>query len=351
MSDDEDYYDAIYTSSYDENIYYSDTNSVYIKHMLSSSSDSSTNDSYESSEFDDDCPMTDNDMRLFRDLCQKYDMDYCGIIKSTYSCDHYKSLCSIVCPLCPENKNKYQCHNDTMMNIKFGDSIRGKKSVQTLNKSIGFANDNVLYHELLSTSITHIICIKCKHKQKFRKNCEKCKIRFARYICFKCKLMDNCNDPKNHYHCNDCDCCIIGKKRHFKHCNECMMCIQKNKFNKHVCKKDIWDGDRICSICQSSYKSQLLLILKCGHTIHKECYDAHIKSSYKCPECSKTIIDTTRIFSNIAKEIDNTPLHPELKKIVKIKCNDCNKINDVNFHYLGNRCVEPKCRSFNTYEI
>jgi RING finger/CHY zinc finger protein 1 len=87
----------------------------------------------------------------------------------------------------------------------------------------------------------------------------------------------------------------------------------------------------------------------CGHVIHQECFTELIKNTYKCPECCKSITDTKEIFGAIKKEIDNTPLHQELQKIIQIKCNDCDNKNTVQFHYIGNQC--SLCKSFNTYIV
>jgi DNA-directed RNA polymerase subunit RPC12/RpoP len=108
----------------------------------------------------------------------------------------------------------------------------------------------------------------------------------------------------------------------------------------------------MCVVCRDNVRKNTSVIMMCGHVIHMDCYNVLIKSSYKCPECSKTITDTRLIFEKMAREIAHTPLHRDLQTKIDIKCNDCNTVsNDIDFHYIGNRCTNQKCRSFNTYEL
>ena len=267
--------------------------------------------------------------RTFKQICKKYDLY--GIINEiprtaeVYGCDDYKNRCNIICNKCPKDNNIYPCH-------KCHNSIKE------------------IDHELSHYDITMIQCIKCKHKQEFKEICDNCDLKFSSYCCFVCKLMDNTKD-NDIYHCNDCNTCRIGKKSDYEHCNKCKICVEKHMIKKHGCIQGMMDADRLCSICQDGIRSQLSLIMKCGHTIHKICFDLLIKSTYKCPECSQTIKDTTELFKNMAQEIRETTLHSELSRMIKIRCNDCGNENMAQYHYIGTMCPNKKCNSFNTYQI
>lgn len=52
-------------------------------------------------------------------------------------------------------------------------------------------------------------------------------------------------------------------------------------------KKLKLDMDSDCSIClENMLKGQKVILLKCGHTFHKDCIYEHLsKYSYKCPVC------------------------------------------------------------------
>ncbi|VBB18515.1 CHY zinc finger domain-containing protein [Yasminevirus sp. GU-2018] len=329
---------------------------------------------------------------MFKELCKKYDCDFEEQDDSVYACEHYKSLCRIVCPTCPDDDNVFschKCHNVIMLERDLTEKANrnkikkemeekdrkekkeGSKSIkkvkddsdselnQNLNKVSQTTN---VFHELVSSEIEKIVCIKCDHKQKFRRECEKCGTRFASYICFKCRLMDNkCakfgsstdgfSASKNYFHCSDCGCCLVGKRRNYKHCSSCGVCVQKSMFERHPCRKGSLEADRLCSICQSGIRTQTSVIMRCGHVVHQDCYNTLIKATYKCPECQKSITDTKKIFTRMSREIELTPLHPELQKRVTINCNDCGTRSEVDYHYIGNRCSNKKCRSFNTYEV
>lgn len=341
------------TRGYENN---SDSDSDY--YNLSDSSDSNRNvsddnssipDPYESeqsidSDSSDASSTSDNVKRskkkkeqesaLFDQLCEKYNFDFKGIIASSYGCDHYQSRCKIVCPECPEGKDVYpchKCHNAKMMQL---DPLNDKDLTE---------------HDLLSKDIDHVVCMNCSERQEFTGKCKACNTSFARYVCLECKLTNNKGSKDSYYHCKGCGCCFVGKRSDFKHCNKCDVCIQKQQFDNHPCRKANSDNDRVCTICQDGIRTQTPIIMICGHMIHEECYNFLIKESYKCPVCSRTIKDASDIFRKIAQEVQATPLPPDLRKEIKIKCNDCEKENTVSFHYIGSMC--PNCDSFNTYEL
>jgi hypothetical protein len=291
---------------------------------LSDSLSSDSSDSFKKKAFS-----KDKKEKSFKRICKKYDLY--GILNDIprnaeiSGCDDYKNRCNIICDKCPEDKNIYPCH-------KCHNSI------------------NEIGHELLHHDIKMIQCIKCKCKQEFKDRCEKCDLIFSSYYCYDCKLMDNTKD-REIYHCDKCNACRIGKQSDYEHCDKCKICVQKDNIKTHGCIQGMMDADRLCPICQDGIRTQISLIMKCGHTIHKECFDLLIKNTYKCPECSQTIKDTKELFKNMAQEIRETTLHSELHRMVKIRCNDCNNENMAQYHYIGTMCPNQKCKSFNTYQI
>lgn len=326
------------------------------------------------------------DRALFNDLCQKYGFDYTGILRASYGCEHYRNACKVYCGRCPEGKNIYpchKCHNEYMMKMDLQKTMKRHRESNSKNKTKKTAKDSkndaniqdsnsqdsksndaqydtqhdtqhdqeIDIHDMETENIERIQCIKCEHKQLFNDSCEKCKIKFAKYVCFTCKLMDNRGSKDDYYHCDSCKCCLVGKRSDYRHCNKCETCVQKNKISTHPCRKGMWDPDKLCSICQTGIRTQLSVIMVCGHIVHQDCFNVLTQKSYKCPECSKTIKDTRKIFEKMAREIDATPLHPDLQKTVNIRCNDCTKESAAPFHYIGIRCLNDTCRSFNTYEL
>ncbi|THU50456.1 hypothetical protein C4D60_Mb06t20410 [Musa balbisiana] len=78
-------------------------------------------------------------------------------------------------------------------------------------------------------------------------------------------------------------------------------------------------------------------VLKCGHTIHFECFDEMLKHAqrYSCPVCSKSIAATI--------------MPEDYRYKVWILCNDCNNVSEVFFHIVGHKCSH--CLSYNTRTI
>ena len=137
----------------------------------------------------------------------------------------------------------------------------------------------------------------------------------------------------------------VGGIENYFHCEKCNLCVNKNI--DHKCSKL-----GRCTICledlQTSTKS--LHFLKCNHTLHFECFSEYIKTNYKCPLCSKSMVDMSFYFSNLELQIQQTPLPEEYQnKFVDIICNDCDKISNTKFHFIGLKCTI--CSSFNTKQI
>lgn len=275
----------------------------------------------------DNSDVKEEEKELFNHLCLKYGFDFNGIIASSFSCNHYTNRCNVICNKCPDTHNVfgcYKCHN------------------------IHIAQNSKDVHELINNEIKHIVCIKCDVKQNFRKRCKNCNTLFGKYICTKCKIIDNRIDI-NYFHCNKCMCCFVGDRKEYKHCNNCSKCVLKTTFNRHICDSNNILEDMKCSICYDSIKSHTSYIMKCGHILHHDCYTFLIKDNYKCPICRKTIKDTIEQFRQMEIDINLTPLPIELQKTIDIRCNDCSLISNTNYHYIGNKCIH--CSSFNTYEM
>lgn len=88
----------------------------------------------------------------------------------------------------------------------------------------------------------------------------------------------------------------------------------------------------------------------CGHSIHHKCYYEHMKNSYRCPTCARTIINMESQFRALDAEIEAQPLPaPYDKWRCLITCNDCSAKDNVPFHFLGLKC--ENCKSYNTSQV
>lgn len=126
-----------------------------------------------------------------------------------------------------------------------------------------------------------------------------------------------------------------------------MACIAIAIQDKHKCIERSLDCD--CPICShylfSSRKP--VVFMRCGHSIHKECYETHLKTSYKCPLCSKSVVNMDIQFRHYDNAIATQPMPPEYNDTRAIvTCNDCSAKSQTAFHWLGLKC--SVCRSYNT---
>jgi hypothetical protein len=93
-----------------------------------------------------------------------------------------------------------------------------------------------------------------------------------------------------------------------------------------------------------------VVFMLCGHSIHKRCYDQHMKVSYKCPICNKSLVNMETQFRNLDVAIQSQPMPPEFRDTkAVILCNDCSARSTVPYHWLGLKC--SICSSYNTVEL
>lgn len=201
-------------------------------------------------------------------------------------------------------------------------------------------------HTLDRTKVEKIRCLHCKHEQKPALICDGCGIKMANYFCAKCNLFDYIN--RNQYHCDKCKMCRVALRpdTNMCHCDTCDLCHSMD--GSYPCRKGVKEST--CPICMEDLfaSTGYSMNMKCGHTIHMECLNTHLKTSYKCPTCSKSIIDTTQYFTQLESVISAQPVPEEYQRKANIMCNDCLKTTEVDFHFIAMKC--PECNSYNTSE-
>lgn len=105
----------------------------------------------------------------------------------------------------------------------------------------------------------------------------------------------------------------------------------------------------VCNIVRFAYFIDTYL-QPCGHSIHHKCYYEHMKTSYRCPTCNRSIINMETQFRALDAEIELQPLpapYDQWRSL--IVCNDCSAKCNVAYHFLGLRC--NNCRSYNTSQV
>lgn len=236
-------------------------------------------------------------------------------------CDHYTNNCYIHCKICSKYYKCFRCHDISVSNHK-----------------IDRNND-----------INKIKCIKCYTEQDPNNQCIKCSINFSEYFCIKCSLWTNRTDDITH--CDKCKICRLGKEEDLFHCDKCNMCVE-NYNNSHKCDMYYQSECPIC--CESLFDSQdSMRILDCKHTIHFKCVQEYIKTKLSdglipnCLICKKSLISVDiaeEYFDAIAEQYI---INDDIQKWKnQIKCNDCDKESEVDYHYY-NKC--KYCTSYNTF--
>lgn len=69
---------------------------------------------------------------------------------------------------------------------------------------------------------------------------------------------------------------------------------------------------------------------------------------FACPLCSKSVCDMSKAWERLDMELailSDSCDH----KMVRILCNDCGAISDVQFHLIAHKC--QNCKSYNTRQI
>ncbi|KAI8692714.1 hypothetical protein NCS56_00028500 [Fusarium sp. Ph1] len=214
-----------------------------------------------------------------------------------------------------------------------------------------FCHDANEDHNLIRSETRNMLCMICTTPQKASDMCINCGEISAHYYCNICKLWEN-RQSKPIYHCSDCGICRrgMGLGKDFFHCKTCRACISTSIESSHKCIERSTDCD--CPICGEYLftSPRPVVFMHCGHSIHKKCYEQHMKVSYKCPICNKSLTNMESQFRNLDVAIQSQPMPPEFRDTTAvILCNDCSGKSTVRYHWLGLKC--SICRSYNTVEL
>ncbi|RZB82182.1 E3 ubiquitin-protein ligase MIEL1 isoform B [Glycine soja] len=255
--------------------------------------------------------------------------------KMGYGCKHYRRRCRIRAPCCNELYFCRHCHNEatSMLSNPFD------------------------RHELVRQDVQHVVCSVCDTEQPVAQVCTNCGVRMGEYFCNICKFFDDDHwlhikqTGKKQFHCDDCGICRLGGRENYSHCSKCGCCYSNTLRDNHLCVENSMRHH--CPICYEYLFDSLkdIAVMKCGHTMHSECYLEMLKrDKYCCPICSKSVMDMSRAWKRIDEEIEATVMPDDYRyRKVWILCNDCNDTTEVYFHILGQKCGH--CSSYNTRAI
>lgn len=214
-----------------------------------------------------------------------------------------------------------------------------------------FCHDEKEDHQLERFKTEQMLCMFCKTRQPVAQACAnaECGREMAAYYCGVCRFWDNGPD-KSIYHCPDCGICRVGRREDFVHCGRCNACITKDYHPQHKCIERSLECD--CVICGEYLftSTSPVMFMPCGHSIHFLCHREHMKNSYQCPVCWKSLGDMKLYFRQLDDLLERQPMPPEYAKVrSQILCNDCEEKSITKFHFVYHKC--RPCGSYNTKVI
>ena len=111
------------------------------------------------------------------------------------------------------------------------------------------------------------------------------------------------------------------------------------ELRKHDCSDNALSGT--CPVCSERLfeSSTPVKALPCGHFMHSLCFGAYVKYSYTCPICYKSLGDMAvywrMLDAILAADRQQMPKDlPILQSTQKVRCNDCESVSDVPFHFV-----------------
>ncbi|KAL6210438.1 hypothetical protein ACLB2K_015670 [Fragaria x ananassa] len=247
--------------------------------------------------------------------------------KFAHGCDHYRRRCKIRAPCCDQIFACRHCHNEA-------------------TSSLTNPKDR---HEIVREDVKQVVCSICDTEQEVAQLCANCGVQMGEYYCDICKFFDD-DTMKEHFHCHECGICRVGGRDNFFHCQKCGSCYGVDLRSNHNCIENSMKSQ--CPVCyeylfDSVKRTQ---IMNCGHTMHMDCFiGMQSQNQYRCPLCSKTMVNMSGYWSLLDAEIATTPMPEEYLYEVTILCNDCVETCNVFFHILGNKCTH--CGSYNTLRV
>ncbi|KAI9284403.1 zinc-ribbon-domain-containing protein [Umbelopsis sp. AD052] len=214
--------------------------------------------------------------------------------------------------------------------------------------SCRFCHDDVEDHNLVRRETKNMFCMLCSEIQPAAQVCRNCHETVARYYCDTCKLWDD-RSEKSIYHCDQCGICRVGKGlgQDYFHCDKCNICMVISLKDNHRCIERSLECD--CPICgEYMFTSTSKIVFEnCGHCIHEKCHEEHIKTSYQCPTCLKSLWDMTTYFTRIDNFLKVQTMPQEYENFVSyILCNDCEMKSQTKYHFLYHKCTH--CNGYNT---
>jgi len=224
-------------------------------------------------------------------------------------CEHHESNCQLQSDCCKEIWDCRRCHNEQRSHV------------------MGI--------------IMSVRCKLCGHDQTPSSECNFCGVKFARYYCEYCHIYSH----HDAYHCSECGRCHLGRSSMYYYCDFCRLCMPLDRKLDHKTFHEKYpsnyrsDYDVNCVICLDRLKSRMMVLLRCGHILHDDCYTEMLEHDHRCPLCYKsTLVDSDPVDDEVKDEEDGS------LDMWYLYCHECERTTRVR---LGSyRC--GNCKTTNT---
>ncbi|KAI8328010.1 hypothetical protein BC941DRAFT_464017 [Chlamydoabsidia padenii] len=203
-------------------------------------------------------------------------------------------------------------------------------------------HDEVSDHALIRAEIKNMLCMVCMTLQPADQICQTCHTSASRYYCSTCHFWNDAPDQPT-FHCDACGLCRSGQGLGVDtyHCPKCRVCIRLEAKDSHPCLERSLESN--CPLCAEYMFTSTtpVIVMKCGHAMHKSCYQAYLGSSaYQCPICKKSIREVTAYFQKLRQDLINQPMPKAYQHHRSLVfCNDCEQKSDTPYHFLYHQYV------------
>ncbi|KAH0992880.1 hypothetical protein GBA52_004363 [Prunus armeniaca] len=226
--------------------------------------------------------------------------------KMGYGCKHYRRRCQIRAPCCNEIYPCRHCHNEatSMLSNPFD------------------------RHELVRYDVKQVVCSVCDTEQPVARVCTNCGVSMGEYFCEICKFYDDDVSLLP----SQIELPLIKGNFIVMIVGSAELAVVRNSITArsvglaiqlvYAIITCVWRTPcgTTAPFVMSSFFDSLkdTTVMKCGHTMHCECYNEMMKrDKYCCPICSKSVIDMSRTWRRIDEEIEATAM-PEDYRYKKV---------------------------------
>lgn len=237
---------------------------------------------------------------------------------ATPCCPHYSRYCHLRAPCCNALVACRRCHDALV------------------------PDGHPMDRRLVKT----VKCLACENEdQPLAEVCAFCSTRFASYFCAECAMYDD-TPGRDKFHCAGCGVCRLGKRADYAHCDACRVCLPVAALSQHACAARALG--RPCSLCQLDMHESVrrCTIPPCGHAMHQGCFETHVKTSFACATCGKSLAAMKQYWAVLDKLMEKD-LAGKVEE-VSIRCRDCDKVSRAKKHAEFHKCAENNCGSYNT---